>query len=86
MESLRAEVWQIFRIVRKIFCIMNYFIDYMKVLRSGLRKLRRKKAWLPLKDCHALESQHRAFCIKIDMLGFGAKLLPISNLEPIFMT
>ena len=39
----------------------------MKALKSGYWNLWRKKAWLPLKGCHALENESKTFFTKINL-------------------
>ena len=78
------------------WCFFVFFsktsLNFKKMLYIPYKSLERgyliflwHRLLLPLKDCHTLESQHRTFFIKINMLGFGAKLLPILNVEWIHM-
>ena len=49
----------------------------MKDLKSEHLILLRLRAWLPLKDSHALGIEPRTVFTKIDMLAFTDHLLPI---------
>ena len=52
----------------------------MKDLKSEHLILLRQRAWLPLKDSHALEIEPRTVFTKIDMLTFADHLHSISNM------
>ena len=52
----------------------------MKDIKSEHLILLRQRAWLPLKDSHALELEPRTISTKIDMLAFADPLNPISNI------
>ena len=57
----------------------------MKDLKYVYLVLLRQRAWLPLKDSHALESEPRTFSTKIDMLAIGEHLHPVLNIELIYL-
>ena len=52
----------------------------MKDLKSEHLILPRQRAWLPLKDSHALEIEPRTVFTKIDNPTFGDHLYPISSM------
>ena len=52
----------------------------MKDLKSEHLILVRQRAWLPLKDSHALEIETRTVFTKIYSLTFADLLHPISNM------
>ena len=52
----------------------------MKDLKSEHLILPRQRAWLTLKDSHALEIEPRTVFTKIDMLTFEDHLHSISNM------
>ena len=55
----------------------------MKDLKSEHLILPNQRAWLSLKDSHALENETWTFLIKMNLLDFGVKLLLILNIESI---
>ena len=52
----------------------------MKDLKKEHLILLRQRAWLSLKDSHALEIEPRTVSTKIDILAFADHLHPISNI------
>ena len=52
----------------------------MKDLKKEHLILLRQRAWLPLKDSHALEIETRTVSTKIDILAFADHLHPISKI------
>ena len=52
----------------------------MKDLKSEHLISLRQRAWLPLKDSHALENEPRIVFTKINMLTFADLLHSISNM------
>ena len=52
----------------------------MKDLKKEHLILLRQRAWLPLKDSHALEIEPRTVSTKIDILAFADRLHPISKI------
>ena len=52
----------------------------MKDLKKEHLILLRQRAWLSLKDSHALEIEPRTVSTKIDILAFADRLHPISKI------
>ena len=65
---------------QKLFRITKSFIYHMKDLKKEHLILLRQRAWLPLKDSHALEIEPRTVSTKIDILAFADHLHPISKI------
>ena len=65
---------------QKLFRITKSFIYHMKDLKKEHLILLRQRAWLSLKDSHALEIKPRTVSTKIDILAFADHLHPISKI------
>ena len=65
---------------QKLFRITKSFIYHMKDLKKEHLILLRQRAWLSLKDSHALEIEPRTVSTKIDILAFADHLHPISKI------
>ena len=59
------------------------YISYERPEKCVIKSLR-QRAWLSLKDSHALKSEPWTFSTKINVLAARAYSHPISNIESIF--
>ena len=80
----RLNFWQFFAIFSKSTKnIEMLYISYERPEKCVFKSLR-QRAWLPLKDSPAPDSEPRTFSTKIDALIARAHLYPISNIGSIF--
>ena len=55
------------------------YLPYERTKKLALT-FAKTRAWLPLKDSHALGIEPRTISTKIDMLGIADHLHPVSNI------